>query len=81
MLLPNWRKVLVHAWSIRFMLAAGIFSGLEFILPYIEDFFPLDKGVFALLAFFATAGGLISRLLAQRNPQEGAPDQHEEGGI
>lgn len=81
MLLPNWREVLVRAWSIRFMIAAGIFSGLEFALPYIEPIFPLDPGVFAALAFVATAGGVISRLIAQRDPQMGAPDHHEEGGV
>lgn len=81
-LLPDWRRVLVRAWSIRFMLVAGIFSGLEFALPYIEPIFPLDPGVFALLAFFATAAGLVSRLIAQRNTQEGIfTDHHEEGGV
>lgn len=72
-LVANWRAVLLRAWSIKFMLAAALFSGLEFALPYMRDFFPLDQGVFALLAFFATAGGFISRLIAQRNTQEGAP--------
>lgn len=78
-LLPNWRRVLVRAWSIRFMLIAGIFSGLEFALPYIEPVFPLDPGVFALLAFFATAAGLVSRLIAQRNTQEGIFTDEESG--
>ena len=55
------------------MLIAGAFSGLEFALTYMRDFLPLDPDVFAALAFFATAGGLISRLIAQRNTQEGAP--------
>jgi len=72
-LVANWRAVLSHAWSIKFMLIAGVFSGLEFALPYMRGFFPLDSGVFALLAFVATAGGVISRLIAQRNTQEGAP--------
>lgn len=81
-LVANWRAVLVRAWSIKFMLVAGVLSGLEFALPYMREFFPLDPGVFALLAFFATAGGLISRLIAQRNTHEGVmPDAHEEGGV
>jgi hypothetical protein len=81
-LVANWRAVLLRAWSIKFMLVAGVLSGLEFALPYMREFFPLDNGVFALLAFFATAGGLVSRLIAQRNTQEGVmPDEHEAGGI
>lgn len=71
-LIANWQGVLQRAWSIKFMLAAGLFTGLEFILPYIKDFFPLDHGVFAALAFFATAGGLVSRLIAQRTTREGS---------
>lgn len=78
-LLPNWQAVLRHAWSIKFMLAAGLFTGLEFILPYLHDVFPLDRGVFALLGFVASAGGLVSRLLAQRNPQEGTELDWERG--
>jgi hypothetical protein len=81
-LVANWQGVLRRAWSIKFMLIAGVFSGAEFALPYTREFFPLDPGVFALLAFFATAGGLISRLIAQRNTHEGVmPDEHEEGGV
>jgi hypothetical protein len=77
-LISNWQEVLTKAWSIRFMLAAGFFSGAEFALPYMRDFFPLDNGVFAALAFVSTAGGFISRLLAQRNPHEGANlDDHD----
>lgn len=72
-LIANWRAVLRHAWSIKFMLAAGVFTGLEFILPYVRDYLPIGSGWFTALAFIATAGGLITRLLAQRNTQEGAP--------
>lgn len=71
-LIPGWQGVLRRAWSIKFMLAAGLFTGLEFVLPYIHDFFPLDRGVFAALGFIATAGGLVSRLIAQRQTHEAA---------
>lgn len=72
-LTPNWREVLRHAWSIRLMLVAGLFSGLEVALPFMRDFFPLDPGVFATLAFVTTAAAFVARLIAQRNTQEGIP--------
>lgn len=71
-LLPNWRAVLLRAWSIKFMLAAALFSGLEVALPLMRDVFPLDPGGFAALAFITTAAAFISRLVAQRNTHEGA---------
>lgn len=80
-LIANWRGVLGYAWSIKLMLLAGIFSGLEFALPHMRSFFPLDDGVFSALSIVTIAGAFVARLIAQRNPQEGAPDPHEEGGI
>jgi hypothetical protein len=79
-LAPNWREVLRYAWSIRLMLLAAVFSGLEVALPLMRDFFPIDPGVFAILAFLATAAAFVARLIAQRNAQEGAPiiDNHHE---
>lgn len=70
-LVANWREVLRYAWSIKLMVLAGLFSGLEVALPFMRDFFPLDPGVFAALAFLTTAGAFVSRLIAQRNTHEG----------
>ena len=66
-LIPNWREVLARAWSIRLMLAAGLFSGLEIALPLFHDVFPLDRGVFAALSLIFTAVAFVTRLLAQRS--------------
>jgi len=64
-LVPNWWAVLTRAWSIRLLIVAGVLSGLEIALPLMEDFFPLDRGVFAALSFAATAGAFVARLVAQ----------------
>lgn len=79
-LIANWRSVLLYAWSIRLMLLAGVFSGLEFALPHMRSFFPLNDGVFSLLSGLTIAIAFVSRLIAQRNTQEGAPiiDNHYE---
>lgn len=83
-LIANWREVLRYAWSIRLMLIAGLLSGLEVALPLFHEAFPLDRGVFAFLSMAFTAAAFVSRLVAQRNTQEGAPDtqqQHYEGEL
>ena len=64
-LYPNWKEILVKAWSIRFMLMAGILSGIEMILPLFADQFP--KNVFASLSFVFVSAAFVSRLVAQRD--------------
>ena len=70
-LLPNWREVLARAWSIKWIIAAGLFSGAEVALPIVHGWLPVSPGIFAALSLVATAGAFITRLLVQRNPQIG----------
>ena len=69
-LVANWRAVLTRAWSIRLLILAAIFSGLEVALPLMEGFFPLDPGVFATLSGLTTAGALVARVIAQKDIPE-----------
>jgi len=48
-LLPDWRRVLRQAWSIRFSILATVFTAAEVVVP----------------ALAASIGATISRLLAQ----------------
>lgn len=61
----NWRDVIKKAWSIRFMLIAGILSGCEVALPLIGDRF--EQGTFAALSFFFVAAAFVARLVAQKD--------------
>ena len=70
-LTANRRAVMTHAWSVRLMLLASLLSCLEVALPLMHGFFPLDSGVFALLLFFATAGAIIARFVAQKGISNG----------
>lgn len=72
-LVANWREVLRYAWSIRLMIAAGLFSGLEIALPLFQDVFPLDRGIFAGLSLLFTAAAFVTRLVAQQKVWEGQP--------
>jgi len=64
-LYTNWKEILRKAWSIRFMILAGVLSGVEVILPFFSDAIP--RGPFAALSFVAVSAAFVSRLVAQRD--------------
>lgn len=61
---PNWKELIRRAWSIRFLVLAGILSGLEVILPYFSDEIP--RNLFAALSFVAVSAAFVARLVAQK---------------
>ncbi len=67
-LLDDWRRVLRRAWSIRLSVVAAIFTAAEVVVPLFGDVLP--RGVFVLLAFSASIGAAIARLVAQ-------PEMHQ----
>ena len=62
-LLVDWRNVLRRAWSIRFSLLAAGFSAAEVVVPIFGDVLP--RGLFVLLAFAASIGATVARIVAQ----------------
>ena len=64
-LYDDWKLILRKAWSIRFMILAGILSAVEVILPFFEGHFP--RGVFAGLSGLAVGAAFIARLVAQKD--------------
>lgn len=71
-LISDWKTVLQRAWSIRLLFVAGLLSGVEMTLPYL-DFLPIPMGVFASLSFATTVSAFWARLVAQNN----MPRPHE----
>lgn len=63
-LIPNWRAILRKAWSVRLIALAGLLSGLEAALPFVDERIP--RGAFALLSLLVTAGAFMARLVAQQ---------------
>ncbi len=63
----DWRNILKKAWSIRFIAAAGFFSGVETVVTFFPEAIPLPQFYLAVLAFVCTVLALASRILAQRN--------------
>ena len=62
-LLGDWRKIARRAWNIRLSIVAAIFTAAEVVVPLFSDVLP--RGVFVLLAFSASIGAAIARLVAQ----------------
>lgn len=59
----NWRDILLHAWSVRWMVLAGIFGTGEAVVPVFVGVIPI--GLFAILTLICIVGGIWARVLAQ----------------
>jgi len=72
-LVDDWKRILKRAWSIRLILLAGFFSGLEALIQvatlFIEEL-PIPRGLFAAISFIAANGAFVTRLIAQQNMKE-----------
>ena len=66
-LLDDWRRVARRAWSIRLSVVAAIFTAAEVVVPLFGDVLldVMPRGAFVLLAFAASIGAAIARLVAQ----------------
>ena len=62
-LLEDWRKIARRAWSIRLSIVAAVFTAAEVVVPLFGDVLP--RGVFVLLAFIASIGAAVARLVVQ----------------
>ena len=66
-LLDDWRRVLRRAWSIRFSLLAAAFTAAEVVAQLFGDVLldVMPRGAFVLLAFAASIGATVARIVAQ----------------
>lgn len=62
-LIPEWRKVLRKAWSVRLALLAAALGGVEIALPLFSDAVP--RHVFLGLSVLVTMGAAVARIVAQ----------------
>lgn len=70
-LLPHWRKILRHAWSVRLIVIALVLTVLEVALPWMGGVLP--PGLLGILAGLASAGAFIARLLVQQELSDEEP--------
>lgn len=64
-LIPEWRKVLNRAWSVKFSLLAGLLGAAEVALPIFSDAIP--RGLFASASALVALLTPLTRVLAQRD--------------
>lgn len=60
----NWKEIVKRSWSLRFIILAGILSGIEVILPFFSDEIP--RNLFAALSFLAVSAAFVARLVVQK---------------
>ncbi|GGE18037.1 hypothetical protein GCM10011390_41520 [Aureimonas endophytica] len=65
-LIPDWRRVLARAWSIRFNALAFLLSMAEVAISYLNGYLPIPPGAFAALAGLISGAAFVARLVAQR---------------
>jgi hypothetical protein len=68
MMVPDWKRVLRKAWSIRLMVLAGVLTGCETILPLYADSLP--RGLFAVLSMAVIVLAMIARLVVQKEMRD-----------
>lgn len=76
MLVKNWRQVLKRAWSVRWIVLAGIFTGLEVGLPIIDGYVDIPRGIFAALSGFASCAAFTSRIIVQKGLSDADKQDH-----
>jgi len=64
-LIPEWRKVLNKALSVKFSLAAGLLGAAEVALPIFSDSIP--RGLFASASALVAMLTPIVRVMAQKD--------------
>lgn len=70
-LIPNWKKVLRKASSIKWMVLAFVMTGAEAAIQFIgTDWIPVRKGVLPLVVMGLIGGAFVARLIAQKSMED-----------
>ena len=65
-IVADWRRVLRHAWSIRFLALSILFGGLEVGFAALSSNPPIPAGVFAALSFLTTVLSGVFKFISQK---------------
>lgn len=67
-LYEDWQRILRHAWSVRFIVAAGLLEAVSTACGFFTDVNdPILRIVLAALGFVCTALALFARLVQQKS--------------
>lgn len=65
----DWVLILKRAWSIKFIILSGVFTGAEVALPLFADAMP--RHIFAVLSIFCALAAIWARITVQRGMHHG----------
>lgn len=74
MLIDNWQEILKKAWSVKFNIAATLFGAAEVVVAMVQPA-SIPHGVFAGIAALISIGANVSRIMAQRELNDGKSAQ------
>lgn len=67
-LLPDWRRLIRRAWSLRLILLAGLLTGCEAVLSAAgTDWLPVPVWARMAILFAVLGAAFVARLLAQKD--------------
>jgi hypothetical protein len=66
---PEWRRVLKHAWSVRLLIVSGVLNALAAALMF-GNALPIPPIALFILTFVVNAAALAARFVAQRRLQQ-----------
>lgn len=72
-LVPDWKKVLKRAWSVRLASVAAVLGGLEVAMQQLQPSFP--SGRFAMAAALVSAAAALARVVAQTKMFDDEPPE------
>lgn len=65
--LPQWRRILMRAWSVRLNAAVIVLTGLEVAVPYLDGILPIPRNLFGGLAGLVSMAAIYARIVQQNN--------------
>jgi uncharacterized membrane protein len=70
-LIPDWKRVLRKAWSLRLMLLAGLLTGCEAVINVAgADWLPVPKWARMVVILAVIGGAFVLRLVAQKGMRD-----------
>lgn len=67
-LLPDWRRLIRRAWSLRLILLAGLLTGCEAVLSAMgTEWLPVPVWARMAILFGVLGAAFVARLLAQKD--------------
>jgi hypothetical protein len=64
---PQWKDILLKAWSLRFLAISMLAFGLAAALPAITQWWPYGQLGLAAIGFLSGALTAVSRVIPQQN--------------